>query len=95
MKYKRLKPILKEGLDLLDQKLDSLQGKELDGEFIFNLVTTHGVPLENISDHVRERGFNFDEDAYWKHFRIHQGVSRGKKKQNFGDVSFRFKSSRN
>jgi alanyl-tRNA synthetase len=35
---------------------------------------------------VRERGFNFDEDAYWKHFRIHQGVSRGKKKQNFGDV---------
>jgi alanyl-tRNA synthetase len=79
-------PILQEGLELLDQKLESLQGKELDGEFIFNLVTTHGVPLENISDHVRERGFNFDEDAYWKHFRIHQGVSRGKKKQNFGDV---------
>ncbi|MFT5238418.1 MAG: alanyl-tRNA synthetase [Flavobacteriaceae bacterium] len=79
-------PILKEGIDLLDQKLESLQGKELDGEFIFNLVTTHGVPLENISDHVRERGFNFDEDSYWKHFRIHQGVSRGKKKQNFGDV---------
>jgi alanyl-tRNA synthetase len=79
-------PILKEGLELLDHKLESLQGKELDGEFIFNLVTTHGVPLENISDHMRERGFNFDEDAYWKHFRIHQGVSRGKKKQNFGDI---------
>ena len=79
-------PILEEGLELLDQKLKSLQGKELDGAFIFNLVTTHGVPLENISDHVKERGFNFDEDAYWEHFRIHQGVSRGKKKQHFGDI---------
>jgi alanyl-tRNA synthetase len=79
-------PVLEEGFDILDKKLDSLDGKELDGEFIFNLVTTHGVPLENISDHVKEKGFNFDEEAYWKHFRIHQGVSRGKKKQGFGEI---------
>ena len=79
-------PVLKEGFAILDKKLESLKGKELDGEFIFNLVTTHGVPLENISDHVQGKGFNFDEEAYWKHFRIHQGVSRGKKKQGLGEI---------
>lgn len=55
---------LDRGLAILNDALDSLSGKELDGETVFKLYDTYGFPADLTNDVARERGFTIDEAGF-------------------------------
>ncbi|MGF1756373.1 alanine--tRNA ligase [Photobacterium sagamiensis] len=55
---------LDRGLTILNDALDSLSGKELDGETVFKLYDTYGFPADLTNDVARERGFTIDENGF-------------------------------
>ncbi|GAA5190802.1 alanine--tRNA ligase [Ferrimonas gelatinilytica] len=55
---------LDRGIALLTDALDSLAGKELDGETVFKLYDTFGFPADLTNDVARERGFTIDEAGF-------------------------------
>ena len=55
---------LQRGLSILDEALDSLQGKTIDGELAFKLYDTYGFPLDLTADVARERGYEVDEAGF-------------------------------
>ena len=57
---------LDRGLSLLNDALDALDGKILDGETVFKLYDTYGFPADLTNDVARERGFTIDEDGFEK-----------------------------
>ncbi len=61
---------------MLDDKIQKLDGNTLNGEFIFDLVATHGLPLEVISDYVTKKGITLNKEKYFEEYRKHQEISR-------------------
>ena len=55
---------LDRGLAILNDALDNLSGKELDGETVFKLYDTYGFPADLTNDVARERGFTIDEAGF-------------------------------
>ena len=55
---------LDRGLTILNEALDKLDGKVLDGETVFKLYDTYGFPADLTNDVARERGFTIDEDGF-------------------------------
>ena len=55
---------LDRGLAILNEALDNLSGKELDGETVFKLYDTYGFPADLTNDVARERGFTIDEAGF-------------------------------
>ena len=62
------------GLALLEEKLKA-SGKMVDGEFIFDLYSTYGLPLELSKDIVEEQGLTIDLEAYQKSKDAHSKAS--------------------
>ncbi|MEO6001121.1 MAG: alanine--tRNA ligase [Chitinophagaceae bacterium] len=69
-------PVIKSGLQMLDDKIEKIEGTTLSGEFVFDLVTTHGLPLEVITDYVNKKGLALDKEKYQEEYRKHQEISR-------------------
>ncbi len=69
-------PVIRSGLQMLDDKIQKLDGNTLNGEFVFDLVTTHGLPLEVISDYVTKKEITVDKEKYFEEYRKHQEISR-------------------
>ncbi|WP_318485142.1 alanine--tRNA ligase [Photobacterium leiognathi] len=55
---------LDRGLTILNEALDNLDGKMLDGETVFKLYDTYGFPADLTNDVARERGFSIDEEGF-------------------------------
>ncbi len=55
---------LERGMVILNDALDGLEGKELDGETVFKLYDTYGFPVDLTNDVARERGFSIDEAGF-------------------------------
>lgn len=55
---------LDRGMTILNDALDVLNGKELDGETVFKLYDTYGFPADLTNDVARERGFTIDEVGF-------------------------------
>ncbi|OLQ78487.1 alanine--tRNA ligase [Photobacterium proteolyticum] len=55
---------LDRGMTILNDALDSLDGKVLDGETVFKLYDTYGFPADLTNDVARERGFSIDEEGF-------------------------------
>ncbi len=55
---------LERGMAILNEALDQLDGKVLDGETVFKLYDTYGFPADLTNDVARERGFTIDEDGF-------------------------------
>ncbi|UTV28204.1 alanine--tRNA ligase [Photobacterium atrarenae] len=55
---------LDRGMTILNEALDNLDGKELDGETVFKLYDTYGFPADLTNDVARERGFSIDEEGF-------------------------------
>ena len=51
---------------ILNDALDALEGKELDGETVFKLYDTYGFPADLTNDVARERDFTIDEEGFEK-----------------------------
>ncbi len=57
---------LERGMIILNEALDGLEGKELDGETVFKLYDTYGFPADLTNDVARERDFTIDEAGFEK-----------------------------
>ncbi len=55
---------LERGMAILDEALNALEGKELDGETVFKLYDTYGFPADLTNDVARERGYHIDEAGF-------------------------------
>ncbi len=55
---------LDRGMAILNEALDALESKELDGETVFKLYDTYGFPADLTNDVARERGFTIDEAGF-------------------------------
>ncbi len=55
---------LDRGMTILNDALDSLDSKVLDGETVFKLYDTYGFPADLTNDVARERGFSIDEEGF-------------------------------
>lgn len=69
-------PVIKNGLDLLDETLRNSPSQHVSGQEVFDLVTTHGVPLEIIKGHLDKKSICFSQDDYHDLFKQHQAISR-------------------
>ncbi|EJK2115073.1 alanine--tRNA ligase [Vibrio navarrensis] len=57
---------LERGMSILNDALDALDGKVLDGETVFKLYDTYGFPADLTNDVARERDFTIDEAGFEK-----------------------------
>ncbi|WP_114766631.1 alanine--tRNA ligase [Vibrio rhodolitus] len=57
---------LERGMTILNEALDNLDGKVLDGETVFKLYDTYGFPADLTNDVARERDFAIDEEGFEK-----------------------------
>ena len=55
---------LERGLVILNDALNALDGKVLDGETVFKLYDTYGFPADLTNDVARELGFSIDEEGF-------------------------------
>ncbi|WP_330961872.1 alanine--tRNA ligase [Photobacterium sp. 53610] len=55
---------LDRGMAILNEALETLNGKVLDGETVFKLYDTYGFPADLTNDVARERGFSIDEEGF-------------------------------
>ncbi|MBE7169639.1 MAG: alanine--tRNA ligase [Williamsia sp.] len=69
-------PVIQSGLELLNNRLQKSGADSLSGEFIFDLVATHGLPFEVITDYAQKKGIPIDREGYQQEYRTHQEVSR-------------------
>ena len=57
---------LERGITILNEALDNLDSKVLDGETVFKLYDTYGFPADLTNDVARERDFTIDEEGFEK-----------------------------
>jgi alanyl-tRNA synthetase len=55
---------LDNGMQILEEALDGLEGKEIPGEVVFKLYDTYGFPVDLTGDIARERGLGLDMAGY-------------------------------
>ncbi len=71
-------PIVKNGLKRIEEELDANASSKntFPGKVAFELVTTHGLPLEVLKADLLERNIKLDEDEYDVCYNAHKSVSR-------------------
>ncbi|MCG8317255.1 MAG: alanine--tRNA ligase [Pseudomonadales bacterium] len=55
---------LDEGMKILEQGLDGLEGSVIPGDVVFKLYDTHGFPADLTADIARERELSIDHDGF-------------------------------
>ncbi|WP_437881349.1 alanine--tRNA ligase [Pseudomonas sp. LRF_L74] len=55
---------LEQGLKILEQDLENLQGKVIPGDVVFKLYDTYGFPMDLTGDIARERDLTLDEEGF-------------------------------
>jgi len=63
------------GLSILENKLKDNTNKSLDGDFVFDLYSTYGMPIELTREIAIEKGFELDEVGYEEAREKHSLVS--------------------
>ncbi|MFC4699879.1 alanine--tRNA ligase [Glaciecola siphonariae] len=57
---------LDRGMSILNQALETLEGKQVPGDLAFKLYDTYGFPVDLTNDVAREKGLTVDEDGFEK-----------------------------
>ena len=55
---------LDQGMRILEESIDGLEGEEIPGETVFRLYDTYGFPVDLTADIARERSLTIDLDAF-------------------------------
>ena len=79
-------PVVQAGLRLLDGRLQKITGSEVPATLIFELVATHGLPLEIIRAYLTRRGVSFNAADYEQEVAQHKQVSRAGQKERGVDT---------
>ncbi|AUM11680.1 alanine--tRNA ligase [Ketobacter alkanivorans] len=78
---------LEQGLRILEQDLETLQGTQIPGDVVFKLYDTYGFPADLTADIARERELTIDEAGFEKEMEQQKKRSKeaGKFKANYHD----------
>ncbi len=61
LEEERFAETIEQGMRILEEAIDRLQGDTLPGELVFKLYDTYGFPADLTADIARERGLHIDE----------------------------------
>jgi alanyl-tRNA synthetase len=64
MEEERFSSTLSQGMKLLNQEIESNQGKVLSGSFVFKLYDTYGFPIDLTKDIVKNIGLDIDQVGF-------------------------------
>ncbi len=78
---------LEQGLKILEQDIQGLNGTVLPGELVFKLYDTYGFPADLTADIARERELTIDEEGFQREMAAQKERSKeaGKFKSNYHD----------
>ncbi len=79
----RFAETLEQGMRMLDQAVDELDGKVLSGETVFRLYDTFGFPADLTADVARERGLSLDMAGFEREMEAQR--ERARAASRFGD----------
>jgi alanyl-tRNA synthetase len=60
----RFAETLDQGMEILEEAIAALDGKQLPGDIVFKLYDTYGFPVDLTADIARERGLTVDEQGF-------------------------------
>jgi len=60
----RFAETLDQGMDILEDSIARLKGKEIPGDIVFKLYDTYGFPVDLTADIARERGLTLDQSGF-------------------------------
>ncbi len=69
------KPVIKKGMKLLSEMLKE-NPNELSPKQAFELVATHGLPIELIEAYLEKQKIKFDQKGFEKEFEAHKKISK-------------------
>ena len=61
---RRFAETLDRGMEILEEAIDRLKGKEIPGDVVFKLYDTFGFPVDLTADIARERGLSVDQSGF-------------------------------
>ena len=61
---RRFAETLDQGMDILEDAIAKLKGKEIPGDVVFKLYDTYGFPVDLTADVARERGLTIDQRGF-------------------------------
>ena len=64
LEEERFAETLEQGMKILDEAIEGLQGKEIPGETVFKLYDTYGFPMDLTADIARERELTIDQAGF-------------------------------
>jgi len=82
---KRFAETLDQGMEILDDAIENLDGQEIPGEVVFKLYDTYGFPVDLTADIARERGLAVDEPGFEKAMEAQRDRARAASKFGVGD----------
>jgi alanyl-tRNA synthetase len=78
----RFAETLEQGMRILEEKIEQMQGDTIGGELVFKLYDTFGFPVDLTADVARERGLLIDEAGFDEQMEIQK--SRARASSQFG-----------
>ena len=84
LEEERFAETLEQGIKILEQAIDDMQGTRITGEIAFKLYDTYGFPVDLTADIARERDLSLDMDGFEKQMNIQR--ERARAASQFGTV---------
>ena len=84
---RRFAETLDQGMEILEEAIGNLQGKELSGEVVFKLYDTYGFPVDLTADIARERELSIDQKGFEQQMEAQRDRARAASKFGIGDDS--------
>ncbi len=84
---RRFAETLDQGMEILDEAIAGLKGKELPGDVVFKLYDTYGFPVDLTADIARERDLTVDQAGFEKEMESQRQRARAASKFGVGDQS--------
>jgi alanyl-tRNA synthetase len=81
----RFAETLDQGMEILEEAIANLKGKELPGDIAFKLYDTYGFPVDLTADIARERNLSVDQDGFEQQMEAQRDRARAASKFGVGE----------
>ena len=81
----RFAETLDQGMEILEEAIAELEGRELPGDVVFRLYDTYGFPVDLTADIARERGLTIDQPGFEAQMEAQRDRARAASKFGAGD----------
>jgi len=85
----RFAETLEQGMRILEENIEQMQGKTISGEVVFKLYDTYGFPVDLTADVARERGLAIDEAGFEQQMEIQKNRARASSQFGVGGKKFK------